>query len=134
MMKSFLDSLNAEDRKAMERYRSAILEIDNKVVENVSSIMSIVNALVYEQEGVFKYGLTRTKHHYSFHTMVMYANPDVSEFIKSNTKRAKIQKGCINFTSFDDFPIDLFKRIMTLSAEKDFSPVIAHYKKKKKKK
>ncbi len=130
-MNSFLESLDTEDRIKMEQFRSVILQIDNKVVETVSNIMSITNALVYEQERVFKYGLAQTKHHFTFHSMVMYSNPDISDFIKQNSKEIRIQKGCINFTSPDELPIDLFKRIMVLSVEKDFSQIISHYNKKK---
>ncbi len=58
-MASFLDSLDPEDRVNVEKYRTEILKIDTKVKEKVSKIMSIENALVYEQDGVFKYGLQR---------------------------------------------------------------------------
>lgn len=129
---SFLDSLDPEDRVNVEKYRTEILKIDTKVKEKVSKIMSIENALVYEQDGVFKYGLAKTKHHYTFHSMVMYGNEDILKFVKQNMKGAKIQKGCVNFKSFSDFPIDLFRELMGLSAEKDFTPVIEHYQKKKK--
>jgi len=121
-MYSFLDLLDSEDRAKMERYRTEILKIDNKVKEKPSKIMSIENALVYEEEGVFKYGLAKTKHYYTFHSMVMYNNLDISDFIKQNTTVLKIQKGCINFKSFNELPIDLFKEIMILFAEKDLHP------------
>ncbi len=131
-MASFLDSLHPEDRVIVEKYRTEILKIDTKVKEKVSKIMSIENALVYEQDGVFKYGLAKTKYHYTFHSMVMYSNPDILDFAKQNLKGVKIQKGCVNFESFRDLPIDVFRELMDLSAEKDFTPVIEHYQKKRK--
>ena len=131
-MASFLDSLDPEDRVNIEKYRTEILKIDSKVKEKVAKIMSIENALVYEQDGVFKYGLAKTKHHYTFHSMIMYSNPDILDFVKQNLKDAKIQKGCVNVKSFSDFPIDVFRELMGLSAEKDFTPIIEYYQKKKK--
>ena len=131
-MASFLDSLDPEDRVNVEKYRTEILKIDSKVKEKVSKIMSIENALVYEQDGVFKYGLAKTKHHYTYHSMVMYGNEDILEFVQQNMKDVKIQKGCVNFKSFSEFPIDVFRKLMVLSAEKDFGPIIEHYKKRKK--
>lgn len=131
-MASFFDALDPEDRANLEKYKSEILKIDTKVEEKESKIMSIENALVYEQEGVFKYGFAKTKRHFTFHSMVMYSNPDILDFVKQNMKSVKIQKGCINFKSFRDFPIDVFKELMVLSAEKDFTPIIEHYKKKNK--
>jgi len=129
---SFLDSLDPEDRVNVEKYRTEILNIDTKVKEKVSKIMSIENALVYEQDGVFKYGLAKTKHHYTFHSMVMYGNKDILEFVKQNMKGVKTQKGCVNFASFSEFPIEVFRKLMVLSTEKDFGPIIEHYKKRKK--
>ena len=43
----------------------------------------------------------------------------------------KLQKGCFNFTEAGALDLEKFKEMLRLSAEKDFSPVIAHYKKKK---
>ena len=70
-MASFLDALDPEDRVHVEKYRIKIRKIDTKVKEKVSKIMSIENALVYEQDGVFKYGLAKTKHHYTFHSILI---------------------------------------------------------------
>ena len=116
----------------MERYRTEILKIDNKVKEKPSKIMSIENALAYEEEGVFKYGWAKTKNYYTFHSMVMYGHQDILDFIKQNTTGLKIQKGCVNFKSFSNLPIDIFKEIMILSAKKDFSSVVKHYNDRKK--
>lgn len=131
-MQSFIDLLDQEDGDEIGKYRTEILRNDHKVIEKPSKIMNIENALVYEEEAVFKYGLAKTKNHYTFHSMVMYSNPDIYRFIKENIKTAKIQKGCINFKSFDQLPIDIFRELMILSAKKDFSPVIKHYKERKK--
>ena len=129
-MNSFIDKLEGSEKEELNKYRLAILEFDTKVIEKVSSIMGIKNALVYEEDGVFKYGLTKTKNHYSFHSMVMYSNSDVYNYIKTNVKKgAKVQKGCINFKVTSLLPIETFKEIMSLSSAKDFSPVIKHYKK-----
>jgi hypothetical protein len=130
-MSSFIDSLEEPDKTELKKYQNIILRSDSKVVEKHTKIMSVENSLTYEEEGVFKYGLTKTKNHYSFHSMVMYSNADVLEYIKKYVKKgAKVQKGCVNFKNTSQLPIEIFQEIMLLSAKKDFSPVIEHYKKK----
>ena len=130
-MSSFIDTLEEPDKTELKKYQNIILRSDSKVVEKHTKIMSIENSLTYEEEGVFKYGLTKTKNHYSFHSMVMYSNADVLEYIKKYVKKgAKVQKGCVNFKNTSQLPIEIFQEIMLLSAKKDFSPVIEHYKKK----
>ena len=130
-MASFIDNLEEPDRTEFKKYQTIILECDSKVVEKQTKIMSAENSLAYEEEGVFKYGLSKTKNHYSFHSMVMYSNSDVWELIKNTVKKGvTVQKGCINFKTTAQLPIEVFTEIMLFSAKKDFSPVIEHYKKK----
>ena len=93
--------------------------------------MSSKNCFIYEEEGVFKYGLAKTKNHFSFHSMIMYSNQEVHNFIIENSKFLKIQKGCVNFNTLDKFPLDLFKQFLLVSKTADFTPVINHYKKRK---
>lgn len=124
--------LNAEDRSVFETFRNIIQETDTAVTEKVSKVMNIENALVYLHDDVFKYALAKTTRHFTFHSMVMYANPAIMEDLKSKLKKVKFQKGCINFISPGDFPADVFRELMATSAKCDYSAVIEHYRKKKK--
>ena len=128
-MSSFVDALDQEEKATINTMRNIILSTDATVKEENGHIMSTQNTLNYNQEGVFKYGLAKTNDHYSFHSMVMYAYPEIADYIKSNTKGLKIRKGCINFTETSDFPIAVFREMMQRSAQMDFSPVLKRYKK-----
>ncbi|NAS31955.1 hypothetical protein GTQ40_13290 [Flavobacteriaceae bacterium R38] len=130
-METFLVKLSEEEKDIINTMRKIILETDLKVKERVGDIMSSKNCFLYEEDGVFKYGLAKTKNHFTFHSMVMYANPPVHKFIVENSKSLKIQKGCINFNTSNEFPLELFKEFLTISAKTDFTPVINHYKTKK---
>ncbi len=130
-MNTFLSNLSKKEKDAINKMRELILEIDSNVEEKIGDIMSSKHCFVYEEEGVFKYGLAKTKNHFSFHSMVMYANTEVRDFIKKESNSLKIQKGCVNFRDVKDFPLDLFKKFLEISASADFSPVINHYKNKK---
>jgi len=130
-MKTFLSELSGNEKRIINKMRELILEIDSNVEEKVGNIMSSKKCFIYDEEGVFKYGLAKTKHHFSFHSMIMYSDQEVREFIVNNSKNLKIQKGCVNFTNLNEFSIELFKKFLLVSAQADFSPVINHYKKKK---
>lgn len=130
-MNTFLSELSKEEKVGISKMRELILAIDSNVKEKVGDIMSNKNCFRYEEDGVFKYGLAKTKNHFSFHSMIMYANSDVRNFIKENSNSLKIQKGCINFKNVDDFPVELFKEFISISASADFSSVINHYKSRK---
>ncbi len=129
-MKTFIEELNKEEAKQIDQLRKAILNADTRVIEKPGKIMAADKALNYLEEGVFKYGLTKNKNHYSFHSMVMYVYPDIADFVKKGIPSVKVLKGCINFKTPSEFPLELFKEMMALSANKDFSGIIEHYKKK----
>ena len=130
-MNTFLSELSENEQEIVNQMRKLIVEIDSNVKEKVGNIMSSKNCFVYEDEGVFKYGLSKTKNHFSFHSMIMYSDQEVYKFIIENSKGLRIQKGCVNFSDVYKFPLDLFKEFLTISEKADFSPVINHYKRKK---
>ncbi len=129
-MASFIDRLEGDDKRFAIRLRKAILDIDGAVAESQEPMMSAKDALLYKQEGVMKYALAATKKGVSFHSMVMYANPTLAELAKHSLTGVKLQKGCINIVSPDDFDFGAFEAFLQSSAAKDFTPVIEHYKTK----
>lgn len=125
---TYLNSLQPDEKSIIEKFRKVILKNDKKVEEKCDKIMSISQALVYTQEDVFKYGLSVTKNYISYHSMVMYANPQLIDGLKGKLKNIRIQKGCINFKSLQDFPISEFEKLLIDSAKINFEPVISHHK------
>ncbi len=132
-MSSFTELLTKVETKAIDKMREIITTTDPTVSESIGKIMSQEGCYIYKQEGVFKYGLAKTKNHFSFHSMVMYANAEIREIISTSDAKLKLQKGCVNFTHVEDFPIKLFMKVMKQSATTDFSPILVHYKNKEKK-
>ena len=130
MTKSFVDTLDATQQLYFEQLRTAIKKHDAAVVEKIADVMSAKNALVYSQEAVFKYAFTRSKHHFSFHSMVMYANKDIYQLTTELLPDVLQQKGCINFKRIEQMPLTPFTQLIQHSAQRDFSPVIAHNQKK----
>jgi len=115
----------------LEKLKKIILKNDKTIKEGTGGIMGSTNGFVFTQDGVFKYGVAKTKTGYSYHSMAMYADPVLHSDFKSKLKKVKFQKGCVNFKSLEDFPADVFEEHMKKSAQSDFSVVINHYKQKK---
>lgn len=124
----FLNSITEESAVIFRKLDEIVLKNDSLIECSIGSIMSIKTALVYNQENVFKYGIARTKNHYSFHSMVMYAHPEVLKEFKEFNAKIIFQKGCFNFKSIVDIDLKSFKDFLNRSSKIDFSPVIAHYK------
>lgn len=131
-LSDFLNNQTEETKKVFETLDSLIRMYDNTVTAEVGSIMSIKEAVIYKQDNVFKYGLAVTKNHFSYHSMVMYAYPKTIEEFKTTSKGIKFQKGCFNFKALENINLSSFESFLKDSAKQDFSPVINHYKNKKK--
>ncbi len=127
------DEQDASDRARIDALRAIIMTADPAVTQCDGPVMGNDNAIAYEEQGVFKYALARTKTGVTVHTMVLYAHPDLADTVKALFKGAKLQKGCINFRSLSDIDPEAFQTLMTQSAARDFSSVIASYQKKRKK-
>jgi len=72
-MNSFLDNLAEAERALVNSMRTIILQNDRAVTEKPGKIMQAKDAICYNQDGVFKYGLAHTSKGVTFHSMVMYA-------------------------------------------------------------
>lgn len=131
-IQDFFDKQIDEGQLLFRTFDALIRKHDKMVTVEVGSIMSVKEALVYKQGNVFKYGLTATKNHFSYHSMVMYAFPDILDRFKKKSKGIKFQKGCFNFKALETIGLPKFEAFLKLSVQKDFSPVINHYKHQKK--
>ncbi|MBT8471334.1 MAG: hypothetical protein HKN14_11800 [Marinicaulis sp.] len=130
-MPSFADKLTGPEKDFVTALRRIIKMADRAAKEAPGAIMSAKDALCYNEQETFKYGLAKGKSGITFHSMVMYANADIADLGKSSLTGAKFQKGCINIPDPDAFDLKAFENWMNASAKKDFSPVIEHYRKKR---
>ena len=102
-----------------------VRKYDDKVEAEYTTIMKVDNAIRYNEKVVFKYGLSLTENHVSFHSMVMYANGFIMELSKKYLPNAHFNKGCINFKDWSTFDPEGFGLIIRHSAEADFTPVLS---------
>jgi hypothetical protein len=128
-MSSFLDTLDNTDREILITLDEAIIKLDSNVEKSFGSIMSVDKAIVYTQEGIMKYGLAKGANYFTFHSMVMYAFPEVHDHLKGWVSKSSLKKGCFNFKHPSKIPLDQFRDMIALSAKQDFNKVIKHYNK-----
>jgi len=127
----YIGTLSDNEQQIIGQFRKTIAENDSAVSESFGKFMSNPNAISFNEQGVFKYGLTLAKNYISFHSLVMYANPQLMAELKLKLPKAKFQKGCINFKTLDEFPISVLTEHIQISSKIDFSPMINRYLKKK---
>jgi len=127
----YINTLSDSEQQVIRQFRKAIAENDSAVSESFGKFMSNPYAISFNQQGVFKYGLTVAKNYISFHSLVMYTNPELMTELKLKLPKPKFQKGCINFKTLDEFPESVFAEHIQTSSKIDFSPMIKRYLKKK---
>jgi hypothetical protein len=127
--KEFLDSLEPERKEILSPLRELILKHDKGVVEVVSGMMG-KPSLVYVTKGdrLMKYSLSSAKNHLSFASMVMYGSSTrfggtgLRETYEKLMPKAKFQKGCINFKSAEQFPLDVARKFIIDMAAVEYPP------------
>lgn len=127
--KEFLDTLEPERREIISGLRDLILKHDKNVKEVVTGMMG-KSSLVYvtPKDRLMKYSLSSAKNHISFASMVMYSSSTrfggsgLREAYQKLLPKAKFQKGCINFKSAEQFPLDVAKSFIMDMASVEYPP------------
>ena len=129
----YFDSFEAKERSVLSKFHEAVMKNDSRVKCVIARVMSIEQALIYQEQDVFKYALAKTKGYFTLHNMIMYAYPEIKNVLDDHIKKVKglkFQKGCINFKNAEDFPLEVFGEFIRKSSQMDFSKIVARYKKK----
>jgi hypothetical protein len=123
-----------ESRKELiQAIHDIIIKNDPNVVATVGSMMS-KEMILYNQRNFFKYGLASVKEYMSLHVLPIYANAPLHAKYESLLPNARFQKGCINFKSVDEIPLEIVAQLMTDCASIDLLAIREKYLADKKKK
>ena len=125
----FLDSLEPERKEVLSSLRELLLKHDKDIKESVGHMMES-QMLMYctKEDSIMKYALASAKSHMSFHSVVMYASSTrfggtgLREKYEKLMPKAKFQKGCINFKSAEQFPLDVAKNFIIDMASVEYPP------------
>lgn len=127
----YISTQEPERQAQMTALHEAIIAND-KSVEPVVEPMMGKDMILYKERCYMKYGLAGVKKHMSLHCLPMYMSPDLYARFTGLLPQAKFQKGCINFTGTDDFPVTTAATIIADCAGINIADVLENRNKKKK--
>jgi hypothetical protein len=108
----YLNKQEPERKKLMTAINKIILDTNKKVEPRIGNMMG-KEMIMYEVEGAFVYALSSVKTHMSLHNMIIYGHAPVYTKYSKLLNKAKFQKGCINFKTAEQMPLDVVKDLMT---------------------
>ena len=125
----YLTSVTAERQDILLKVHELIIANDPSVAPVVKPLMG-KDAILYEDHGYMKYGLADTKKHISLHCLPMYMVPTLHAKFRALLPAAQFQKGCINFSSAGEMPLDALTAVIADCAAVNIVTVLESRKKK----
>jgi hypothetical protein len=123
----FLSKQTPENSIILSEINDIIINADKTVTGEIGSMMGI-EMILYKAKGLFKYGLSITKNHFSLHLMPIYASPTLHARYATLMNKAKFQKGCINFKKAEEMPLDIVRELLNDCARIDILALMEKYK------
>ena len=122
----FISKQPPERQKILREIHEIIVQADKTVKPEIELMMG-KEMIVYKASGIFKYGLSSVKNYMSLHAMPIYGSPVLYSRYKNILKKAKFQKGCINFINEEDMPLDIVNQLITDSSKIDLLKIKEDY-------
>lgn len=110
---------------------SIIMDKDKTVVATIEPMMG-KEMIMYKAKGMMKYALSSVKNYMSLHCLPMYGSPALYNKYKAVLPDANFQKGCINFTSAEEMPLDIIRQLFADCSGIDLVKMREEYLKEKK--
>jgi hypothetical protein len=127
-------SAQATERQALLYQLHEIIIKNDKTVTPVIAPMMGKEMIIYNAPGTFKYGLSSVKNYMSLHVLPMYGSPILYEKYKALLREASFQKGCINFKSKEEMPLNIVKDLIAECSKIDLRALREKYLESKVKK
>ena len=128
LIESYIEKQEFGRREILSAIHHIITEGDKKAIASVGTMMG-KEMIIYKVGGVFKYGLSSVVNYMSLHAMPIYGSSLLhSKYVKLLDK-AKFQKGCINFKSWDQMPLEIVRQLIEDCAKIDLAAIIENFKK-----
>jgi hypothetical protein len=121
-----------ERQLLLKSLHDVIVSTDSTVDAKVGTMMRN-EMILYNAPGTFKYGLASVKQHMSLHVLPIYGSPALHEKYRRLLPNAGFQKGCINFKSEAEMPIDIATALIRDCSTIDLLKIREEYLKSKKK-
>jgi hypothetical protein len=129
----FISTQPADREELLSSLHEIIMQKDKTVTPVIGTMMG-KEMILYNAPGTFKYGLASVKNYMSLHVLPMYGSPVIYEKYKALLKDASFQKGCINFKSKEEMPLNIVKNLIEDCSKIDLRALREEYLKSKSKK
>jgi hypothetical protein len=127
----YLSNQDPEREALLTSLHQVILNTNKKVKAEVGKMMGS-EMIQYKINGHFIYALANQKNYISLHAMPIYGHKPLHEKYSKLLKKAKFQKGCINFKNADEIPLDVAEQLLSDCAKIDWESIVEKYQKAKK--
>jgi uncharacterized protein YdhG (YjbR/CyaY superfamily) len=129
----FIAQQESPRKEILLSIHSIISQTNKKVKAEVSDMMG-KEMIIYKLGGHFIYALSSVKSHMSLHLMPIYSSAALHNKYSKLLNKAKFQKGCINFKSAEEVPLNILKQLMTECSKIDYLAIVEKYMASKQKK
>ncbi len=123
-----------EARQSLLTNIHQIIINEDKTVEIEVDKMMGKEMIIYKANKVMKYALSSVKDYMSLHVLPMYGWPAFNQKFSKWLSKASFQKGCINFKTADEMPLDIVTELLKACAPVDLKAVMDELKKNREKK
>lgn len=125
-IKNYILSQPADRQHILSDIHAIILDEDKSVVPEISPMMG-KEMIIYKSNGMMKYALAGVKNYMSLHVLPIYGSKPLSEKYKLLLGKAKFQKGCINFDTAEQMPLDIVRQLISDSSKIDLMKIREEY-------
>jgi hypothetical protein len=125
-------SAQPSDRQSILNGIHLIIVGEDKTVVPIVEPMMGKEMIVYKGKGMMKYALASVKNYMSLHVLPIYGSKTLFSKYQSLLPKANFQKGCINFNTADEMPLDIIRQLFAECSGIDLLKIREDYLKEKK--
>lgn len=130
-IKNYIAAQPADRQSILSDIHSIILDKDKSVISEIAPMMG-KEMILYKNKGTMKYGLAGVKNYMSFHILPIYGSRTLFDKYKSLLSKANFQKGCINFNTIDQMPLEIVRQLISDCSKVDLAKIREEYLREKK--
>ena len=116
-VKDYISNQPTERQRVLNDIHSIIVQEDKTVVPVVEPMMG-KEMIIYKDRGSMKYALSSVKNYMSLHVLPIYGSTTLSAKYKALLPEGNFQKGCINFNTVEEMPLNVVRQLFA-----DCSPI-----------
>jgi hypothetical protein len=109
--KEYISAQPADRQPVLSDLHSIILDKDKSVVPEIEPMMG-KEMIIYKSHGTMKYALSSVKKYMSLHVLPIYVSKTLFEKYQPLLDKASFQKGCINFSSAAEMPLEIVRQLI----------------------